>query len=143
MRLAALKPDPARTFSKYIASSAASTRYTEDAESLPSGRKLSALMKMPYCACSAAMIVVSASFGGSRIGRHRPFQHLRRTALIIAQCCARVDTLCGTYIVADRNAEPIDIRAFIENKTPWKAIADMFSPIRGEKGNVEFLIYLR
>ncbi|HUT86630.1 MAG TPA: hypothetical protein VMX15_00900 [Candidatus Heimdallarchaeota archaeon] len=63
--------------------------------------------------------------------------------MIITQCCARVDTVRGTYIVADRNAEPIDIRAFIENKTPWKVIADMFSPIRGEKGNTEFLIHLR
>jgi len=35
-----------------------------------------------------------------------------------------------------------DIRAFIEAQAPWKAIADMFSPIRGEKGNIEFLIHL-
>jgi len=44
---------------------------------------------------------------------------------------------------ADRDAVLTDIRAFIENETPWKVIADMVSPIQGEKGNVEFLIHLR
>ena len=44
---------------------------------------------------------------------------------------------------ADRDAVLTDIRAFIEAETPWNVIADMISPIRGEKGNVEFLIHLR
>ena len=44
---------------------------------------------------------------------------------------------------ADREAVLTDIRAFVENETPWKVIADMVSPIQGEKGNVEFLLHLR
>jgi len=44
---------------------------------------------------------------------------------------------------ADRTAALDDVRAFIENETPWKVIANMVSPIQGEKGNVEFLIHLR
>jgi len=43
----------------------------------------------------------------------------------------------------DRDAVLKDIRAFIENETPWNVIADMVSPIQGEKGNVEFLLHLR
>ena len=44
---------------------------------------------------------------------------------------------------ADRTAVLDDVRAFIEAETPWNVIADMISPIQGEKGNVEFLIHLR
>jgi predicted rRNA methylase YqxC with S4 and FtsJ domains len=44
---------------------------------------------------------------------------------------------------ADREAVLTDIRAFIENETPWNVIADMVSPIQGEKGNTEFLVHLR
>ena len=44
---------------------------------------------------------------------------------------------------ADRTAALDDVRAFIENETPWKVIANMVSPIQGEKGNVEFLIHIR
>ena len=42
----------------------------------------------------------------------------------------------------DRDAVLVDIRAFIETDTPWNVIADMVSPIQGEKGNVEFLVHL-
>jgi 23S rRNA (cytidine1920-2'-O)/16S rRNA (cytidine1409-2'-O)-methyltransferase len=42
----------------------------------------------------------------------------------------------------DREAVLTDIRAFIENETPWNVIADMVSPIQGEKGNTEFFVYL-
>ena len=43
----------------------------------------------------------------------------------------------------DRDEVLTDIRAFIEAETPWNVIADMISPIQGEKGNVEFLIHIR
>ena len=43
---------------------------------------------------------------------------------------------------ADREAVLADIRAFIENETPWKVVATMQSPIAGEKGNLEFLMHL-
>jgi 23S rRNA (cytidine1920-2'-O)/16S rRNA (cytidine1409-2'-O)-methyltransferase len=43
---------------------------------------------------------------------------------------------------ADRDAVLTNIRAFIENETPWKVVATMQSPIAGEKGNLEFLIHL-
>lgn len=42
----------------------------------------------------------------------------------------------------DRDTVLTDIRTFIENETPWNVIADMVSPIQGEKGNVEFLLHL-
>jgi 23S rRNA (cytidine1920-2'-O)/16S rRNA (cytidine1409-2'-O)-methyltransferase len=44
---------------------------------------------------------------------------------------------------ADREAVLADIRSFIESETPWKIVADMVSPIQGEKGNVEFFLHLR
>lgn len=43
----------------------------------------------------------------------------------------------------DRNVVLTEICAFIENETPWNVIAEMVSPIQGEKGNTEFLIHLR
>lgn len=43
----------------------------------------------------------------------------------------------------DRDVVLADIRAFIETETPWKVVANMISPIQGEKGNIEFLIHLR
>ena len=43
----------------------------------------------------------------------------------------------------DRDAVLTNIRAFIENETPWRIIDQMTSPVQGEKGNVEFLIHLR
>ena len=43
----------------------------------------------------------------------------------------------------DRDAGLKDIRKFVENETPWKVVANMTSPIQGEKGNVEFLIHVR
>lgn len=43
----------------------------------------------------------------------------------------------------DREAVLTDIRVFIENETPWNVIADMVSPIQGEKGNLEYCLLLR
>ncbi|MCD6494766.1 TlyA family RNA methyltransferase, partial [Candidatus Bipolaricaulota bacterium] len=43
----------------------------------------------------------------------------------------------------DRDAVLTDIRAFIENETPWRIIDQMTSPVQGEKGNTEFLVHLR
>ncbi len=43
----------------------------------------------------------------------------------------------------DRDAVLTDLRAFIENETPWNVIADMVSPIQGEKGNTEFFVHAR
>ncbi len=43
----------------------------------------------------------------------------------------------------DREAVLRDIREFIENETSWKVIANMLSPIQGEKGNVELFVHAR
>ncbi len=43
---------------------------------------------------------------------------------------------------ADRDVVLADIRAFIENETPWIVAGEMKSPIKGDKGNVEFLVHL-
>ncbi len=44
---------------------------------------------------------------------------------------------------ADREAVLADIRSFIESETPWTVMNEMQSPIKGDKGNIEFLIHLR
>jgi 23S rRNA (cytidine1920-2'-O)/16S rRNA (cytidine1409-2'-O)-methyltransferase len=44
---------------------------------------------------------------------------------------------------ADREAVLADIRSFIEAETPWTVMNEMKSPIKGDKGNIEFLIHLR
>jgi len=43
----------------------------------------------------------------------------------------------------DREAVLQDLLSFIESETPWRVVADMVSPIRGEKGNVECFLHLR
>jgi len=43
---------------------------------------------------------------------------------------------------ADREAVLQELRAFIESETPWRVVDQMPSPIRGEKGNVEFFLHL-
>jgi len=43
----------------------------------------------------------------------------------------------------DRVTALDELRAFIEAKTPWRILETIDSPIRGEKGNHEFLIHLR
>jgi 23S rRNA (cytidine1920-2'-O)/16S rRNA (cytidine1409-2'-O)-methyltransferase len=43
----------------------------------------------------------------------------------------------------DRDAVLTDLRTFIENETPWKVIANMVSPIQGEKGNLEYCLLSR
>ncbi len=42
----------------------------------------------------------------------------------------------------DRDAVLTDIRAFIENETPWIVAGKMKSPVTGDKGNIEFLVHL-
>jgi predicted rRNA methylase YqxC with S4 and FtsJ domains len=42
----------------------------------------------------------------------------------------------------DRDAVLAEIRAFIENETPWIVAGEMKSPVKGDKGNVEFLVHL-
>ena len=44
---------------------------------------------------------------------------------------------------ADRDAVLQDLRTFIEHETPWRIVAEMRSPIEGEKGNVEFFLHIR
>jgi 23S rRNA (cytidine1920-2'-O)/16S rRNA (cytidine1409-2'-O)-methyltransferase len=44
---------------------------------------------------------------------------------------------------ADRQAVLEDLRAFIESKTPWHVIAEMPSPVQGEKGNVEVFLHMQ
>ncbi len=36
-----------------------------------------------------------------------------------------------------------DVSRFIDAETPWHVVADMVSPIEGEKGNVEFFVHAR
>lgn len=36
-----------------------------------------------------------------------------------------------------------DVIRFFESETPWRVVADMVSPITGEKGNVEFFVHAR
>jgi len=43
---------------------------------------------------------------------------------------------------ADREAVLADIRSFIESETPWIVAGAMKSPVKGDKGNVEFLVHL-
>jgi 23S rRNA (cytidine1920-2'-O)/16S rRNA (cytidine1409-2'-O)-methyltransferase len=43
---------------------------------------------------------------------------------------------------ADREAVLADIRSFIESETPWIVVGEMMSPIKGDKGNVEFFVHL-
>jgi len=43
---------------------------------------------------------------------------------------------------ADREAVLQDLRTFIERETPWSVVAEMRSPIEGEKGNVEVFLHL-
>ena len=67
-------------------------------------------------------------------------------ALVKPQFEVGKDLLPGDGVVKseeDRDAVLADIRAFIENETPWKVVAIMQSPIVGEKGNTEFLVHLR
>ncbi len=44
---------------------------------------------------------------------------------------------------ADRDAVLTDIRKFIESETPWIVASEMKSPIKGDKGNVEFFVHAR
>jgi len=45
--------------------------------------------------------------------------------------------------VADREVVLEAMRAFVAGKTPWSLVAEMRSPIEGEKGNVEYFLHLR
>ena len=66
-------------------------------------------------------------------------------ALVKPQFEVGRDALPGDGVVKDssvRGAVLDDIRGFVHDETEWNVIADMTSPIRGEKGNVEFLIHL-
>jgi len=35
------------------------------------------------------------------------------------------------------------VSRFVNEETPWRVVADMVSPIEGEKGNIEFFIHAR
>jgi predicted rRNA methylase YqxC with S4 and FtsJ domains len=35
------------------------------------------------------------------------------------------------------------VSRFIDAETPWHVVADMVSPVEGEKGNVEFFVHAR
>jgi len=66
-------------------------------------------------------------------------------ALVKPQFEVGKDLLPGDGVVKndeDRDAVLTDIRSFVENDTPWNVVAQMISPIQGEKGNVEYLIHL-
>ncbi len=41
-----------------------------------------------------------------------------------------------------RRAALEDLRTFVESETPWHVVAEMPSPVKGEKGNVEFFLHI-
>lgn len=43
----------------------------------------------------------------------------------------------------DRDAVLQDLRTFIDRETPWRVVAEMRSPIEGEKGNTELFLHIR
>jgi 23S rRNA (cytidine1920-2'-O)/16S rRNA (cytidine1409-2'-O)-methyltransferase len=56
------------------------------------------------------------------------------------------DALPGDGVVKDAAAQAgalQEIARFVERETPWHVVEDMASPLRGEKGNVEFFVHLR
>ncbi|MCK5827474.1 TlyA family RNA methyltransferase, partial [Candidatus Bipolaricaulota bacterium] len=66
-------------------------------------------------------------------------------ALVKPQFEVGKDLLPGDGVVKNevlRQATLSDIRAFIEDETPWHVQAEIQSPIQGEKGNVEFLLHI-
>ncbi len=44
---------------------------------------------------------------------------------------------------AARQAVLSEIRTFIESETPWSVTDQMKSPVKGEKGNIEYLLHIR
>lgn len=67
-------------------------------------------------------------------------------ALVKPQFEVGKDNLPDDGVVKDEAARQdvlSDIRAFIANETPWHVQAEMKSPVQGEKGNIEFLVYVR
>lgn len=53
--------------------------------------------------------------------------------------------LPGDGVVKDealRQAVLSDIQTFVEAETPWRVLAEMQSPVQGEKGNIEFLLQI-
>jgi 23S rRNA (cytidine1920-2'-O)/16S rRNA (cytidine1409-2'-O)-methyltransferase len=66
-------------------------------------------------------------------------------ALVKPQFEVGKDHLPGDGVVKDevlRQRTLSDIRLYIEAETPWHVLAEMQSPIQGEKGNVEFLLQI-
>ena len=66
-------------------------------------------------------------------------------ALVKPQFEVGKDKLPSDGVVKDpslRDQVVARIRQFIEDETPWSVIGEMSSPIRGEKGNVEFFLHL-
>lgn len=56
------------------------------------------------------------------------------------------DALPPTGVVRDAALQARalnDVSRFIEAETPWHVVADMVSPIEGEKGNIEFFVHAR
>lgn len=45
--------------------------------------------------------------------------------------------------IDDRRTVLKQIYDFVEHETPWQAVANIPSPILGQKGNTEFLVYIR
>ena len=67
-------------------------------------------------------------------------------ALVKPQFEVGKDKLPGDGVVKDealRQDVLSDIRTFIEAETPWHVQAEMKSPVQGEKGNIEHLLYLQ
>lgn len=67
-------------------------------------------------------------------------------ALVKPQFEVGKDKLPGDGVVKDealRQGVLSDIRTFIEAETPWHVQAEMKSPVQGEKGNIEHLLYLQ
>jgi len=67
-------------------------------------------------------------------------------ALVKPQFEVGKDNLPDDGVVKDealRQAVLSDIQTFIGAETPWSIIDQMQSPVQGEKGNIEYLLYLQ
>ena len=67
-------------------------------------------------------------------------------ALVKPQFEVGKDKLPNDGVVKDealRQAVLSDIQSFIDAETPWHIINQMQSPVQGEKGNIEYLLYLQ
>jgi 23S rRNA (cytidine1920-2'-O)/16S rRNA (cytidine1409-2'-O)-methyltransferase len=67
-------------------------------------------------------------------------------ALVKPQFEVGKDALPKDGVVKDASAQAKalqDVARFLRDETPWHVVDEMVSPVRGEKGNVEFFLHVR